>query len=253
MTKFISLNHDLELAKENLIATLKTLNGQTLTHQNGTKHTIANVLDNGDIETANGKTFSLVGLKSFKLPDGLQNKYDNYFSNKERIESIGNNMRSYQKELVVGANSELREKFYDMLISKLPYNNVIGANKRPIDPQYLKLNLSDDFYLDNGLDKNAFEVGINVSYSLLATFVIVNGTEARDLFIERAKTIVEATGVNYVVEPASLSDNENGRVGVRIHNYSKLFIDNYDAAIEFIKELIRDTLHLIKFTGVFYK
>ena len=252
MTNFICANYELELGKKNLIAAIMTLKGQTLTHRNGSLHTISNVLDNGNIETTAGKMFSILGLKSFNLSDDLINQYDNYYDNKKRINSIEKSF-SNNHDGLVGASDRLREEFYDKLISNLPYENVIGANKRPSDPQYLKLNISDDFYLENNIDKNSFELGINTSYSLLSTFVIVDGIENREEFMKRAKKLIKEAGSNYIVKEASVGDKDSRSIGIRIHNNIKLYIDNYEASIEYLKELIKDTLFIIKNSGMFNK
>ena len=250
MTNFICANQELELGKKYLIANIKALKGKTITHRNGFKHTISDVLDNGNIETTEGKVFSILGLKSFNLANDLINQYDNYYATEKRINNIEKSINTYHNGLAVTCDS-LKEEFYDELISNLPYEGVIGANKRPSDPQYLKLNISDEFYLDNNLNKNSFELGINTSYSLLSTFVIVDGIENRELFIKRAKRIIKAVGSNYIVKEASVGDKDSRKIGIRIHNNVKLYTDTYEVSIEYIKELIRDTLYIIKNVGMF--
>ncbi len=250
MTNFICANQELELGKKNLISAIMTLKGQTLSHRNGSLHTISNVFENGNIETTAGKVFSILGLKSFNLSDDFINQYDNYYDNEKRIDNIEKSINNYHYNLV-GASTYYREKFYDELIGNLPYKNIISANKRASDPQYLKLNISDEFYLENNLNKNSFELGINTSYSLLSTFVIVDGIENREEFMKRARKIIKASGSNYIVKEASVGDKDSKSIGVRIHNNAKLYVDNFETSIEYLKELIKDTLYIIKNVGMF--
>lgn len=250
MAEFICSNQELELEKKNLLSTIMTLKGQTLTHRNGFKHTILNVFENGNIETTTGKIFSILGLKSFNLSDEFIKQYNTYFDKEKRIDDIEKSINNYHYKLV-GASNYYREKFYDELIGNLPYENIISANKRASDPQYLKLNISDEFYLENNLNKNSFELGINTSYSLLSTFVIVDGIENREEFMKRARKIIKSSGSNYIVKEASVGDKDSRSIGVRIHNNAKLYVDNFETSIEYLKELIKDTLYIIKNVGMF--
>ena len=69
--------------------------------------------------------------------------------------------------------------------------------------------------------------------------------------MKRARKIIKASGSNYIVKEASVGDKDSRSIGIRIHNNAKLYVDNFETSIEYLKELIKDTLYIIKNVGMF--
>ena len=252
MTYFAFVNNELKEKKDNLISLLKETIGKKIKYGNGNEYTIKSV-DSKYIDTVEGKVFSIDNLDVSGFDASIANSYNQYFALNMKYSNLFKNMK-YLSGTLIGTDVNEREHFFDKLISELPYDYIDSGNKRKGDPHYLNLNVSDKYFKDNCIDKNSFYLGVNIADSRLATFVIVDGVNNREEFIKRIKEIIKYNNISsYVIEQASLGNEDGKQMGIRIHHNLNLYKNNYEISIDYLKELIKDTLYLIKETNMFSK
>lgn len=242
---------DLESQKENLVGLLKETVGKTIKYANGNTYTIKNV-DSNYIETVEGKVFGIDNLDISGFDENIANSYNQYIALNNKYSNFLKNMK-YSKGTLVGSDTKYREEFFNEFLKQLPFDNIVDGNKRSSDPHYLHLNLKDEFYSDNDFKKGSFFVGINIAFSLLSTYVYVEGAENRAPFIDKIRQIFKDNGISHVVEEASIGDEDSKMLGIRIHDNFELYLENYSDSIAYLLELLRDTLYVIKEAKMFSK
>lgn len=256
MINLICKKEELNQMKGNLGLMLKSLIGKTIINKNGNSYSVKDVNGNGDIITTIGKVFPFASIDVFKLDDELLKCYIDYKKELNYFENMHINLK-YPDDVAVKSNSAGREEFFDMLLSKLNLKEFDGGIKRTGDPHYLHLNLVDDYFKNRNIKKSDLELGVNVSNSNLAVYLIFNDIDKRNNFIDASNENLKKLNVKHIIEEASrnsIKNNDNRHTfGVRVYDCDyELHYGNFEDEAIYVIELLKDTMYLLDNAGIFF-
>lgn len=244
MCKFIVLEHEFELKKEELINALKGLIGKEIKHQNGRVKTIESI--DGDYINLFGE-----GKPSITNLDSLCKYYEFKDETITKLISEYIILLAYKTNVVKyltttkNNNLTLRKKLWDYVNSNIPFKEIVDVKIGRInsDPQYLELGLKDVVISGKWGKVN---IGFNLAYNRLSVFIMFYGedcNEKRNKFIDFSKGVKEN---KHLVIPAT--DDSKNVAGVHI-NDGYYLDDNtlFSEAFKYLYELLRDVIYLLNY------
>ncbi len=247
---YLVLGQRLNEMERTLKRELARMVGKTIRHNNGKEYEISSVSDNY-IETTNGKTFILTSLTNFNVNAEFNSLLAEYIEAKNNGEETIKRLK--QPVGTCSFSAVDRSMFWDKILERLPYKDVLGGNKRDGDPQYLHLNLSDEFYDRTGYTRSNLSIGFNLGCLELAVYVIVRGTEAKRKMMSGIKRAIKVNGHQAHKVKEGRQSEDGNECGIRITDEYALYSGEFNASIDYLLELLDDTLHAIEKVGNIYE